>query len=76
MTVALQVAPKMAWSFVASRSQTATGMFPRRHLASGHFGATNVQVFRRHYTRSVDHMLGGGCGTILTVTFCIAYFVC
>ena len=43
MTVALRVAPKIAWSFVAPQSQTAVGMLPRRRLAPGHFGRNKYQ---------------------------------
>src|ERR1043166_8014328 len=50
-TAARRVAPKMAWGFVAPRSQIAADMLPRRASPQPILGATKHQLFVRHITR-------------------------
>ena len=49
-TAARRVAPKMAWGFVAPRSQIAADMLPRRVSPQAILGATKHQPIVRHYT--------------------------
>src|SRR6266550_4683801 len=44
------VAPKMAWGFVAPRSQIAADMLPRRASPQAILGATKHQPIARHHT--------------------------
>src|SRR5207244_6790270 len=46
-----RVAPKMAWGFVARRSQIAADMLPRRASPQAILGATKHQPIARHHTR-------------------------
>ena len=47
---ARRVAPKMAWGFVAPRSQIAADMLPRRASPQAILGATKHQRIARHHT--------------------------
>src|SRR6266545_1590172 len=49
---ARRVAPKMAWGFVAPRSQIAADMLPRRASPQAILGATKHQPIARHHTRT------------------------
>ncbi len=57
---ARRVAPKMAWGFVAPRSQIAADMLPRRASPQAILGATKHQPIARHHTSANEKAIHNG----------------